>query len=374
MKAGKVLVNGFEVEISHTYNIEELQQQWLLIQKDQSLPFFLTWAWISCWIETYHPELIIVSAKYNNKTVAIGLFTCSIDNRHGFIKSRQLRLHQMGHTLLDQIWMEYNDFICTEEHKVQAVNACIQALQSNNHKWHELILSMMIESRARDVCKHIENAHILAVNPSYAVNMDVIKQKNKSYLATLKANTRYQIRRSIRLYQQYHGEIKFIFAKNNEQALELFHEAGKYHLLRWDNSGYNNQNFVRFHENLIKNTFNKENIALMKVSAGDTTIAILYFHLVNKNVFFYLQGLNYETDNKLKPGLVAHSLATQYFLEQGMSSYEYMGGYSQYKCQLASPREDLVSVCIQRPKLKFLLEQTGSKIKCRAKKHKLWKN
>lgn len=374
MESGKALINGFEVEISHHYNIKELQQQWLLIQEGKNLPFFLTWSWISCWIETYNPELITVSAKYNSKTVAIGLFTCSVDNRHGFIKSRQLRLHQMGHALLDQIWMEYNDFISTDEHKVQAVNACLQALQLHNNEWDEIVLSMMIDSRARDVRKQTNNSYIMNVSPSYAVNMNLIKQENKDYLAILKPNTRHQIRRSIRLYQQYHGKIKFIFAQDVEQALKLFHEAGKYHILRWDDSGYKNQKFIQFHENLIKNTFNKKNMAFMKVSAGDSMIAVLYFHLVNKNVFFYLQGINYETDKKLKPGLVAHSLATQYFLERGMNSYEYMGGYSQYKRQLASPREDLVSVCIQKPKLEFLIEKAGQRIKPLAKKYKPWKS
>lgn len=34
------MIDGFEVEISHGHNIEELQQQWLLIQEGQDVPFF----------------------------------------------------------------------------------------------------------------------------------------------------------------------------------------------------------------------------------------------------------------------------------------------------------------------------------------------
>ena len=47
-----------------------------------------------------------------------------------------------------------------------------------------------------------------------------------------------------------------------------------------------------------------KSIDLMEITSGDVTIAILYFHLVGKNVYFYLQGINYESDKKLKPGLV----------------------------------------------------------------------
>ena len=127
MVTGKRLIDSFEIEISHSYNIEELRQQWLLIQEGQDVPFFLTWSWISSWLETYNPDLTVISARYKDKIVAIGLFTCSTQIRHGFVKARQYRLHQMGDPLLDQIWMEYNDFICIDEYREAAVNACLKA-------------------------------------------------------------------------------------------------------------------------------------------------------------------------------------------------------------------------------------------------------
>ncbi len=101
----------------------------------------------------------------------------------------------------------------------------------------------------------------------------------------------------------------------------------------------------------------------MKVTSGESTIAILYFYLVGKDVYFYLQGINYESDQKLKPGLVAHALATQHYLDRGMHKYDYMGGYSQYKCQLSNPAEDLVTLCIQKPSGIFWLENICRKIK-----------
>jgi hypothetical protein len=269
----------------------------------------------------------------------------------------------MGDQLLDQIWMEYNDFVCDSEHRIPAVNACIQTLQQSDNEWDEIVLSMMTESRAADIRKEIDNSHILFSSPCYAVNLSAIKKNNKSYLSTLNSNTRYQIRRSMRLYEELYGKLSFELAQDTEQAMALFREAGRYHVLRWGDSGYKNPRFTQFHENLINNTFDQKMVALMKVTAGDTTIAVIYFHLSNKNVFFYLQGVCYETDQKLKPGLVAHAIASQYFLEQGMHLYDYMGGYSQYKCQLASHSVDLASVCIQKPQLKFSLEKVGQRIK-----------
>lgn len=363
MVTGRSLINGFEIEISHSYDIEELRQQWQRIQEGQSLPFFLTWSWISCWLVTYSPDLVIISARYENKVVAIGLFTRSTQIRHSFVRSQQYRLHQMGDTLLDQIWMEYNDFICIDQHRVPAVNACLLALQQSNEKWDEIILSMISTSRADNIQKAISGSQILLTNPCYAKNLDSIEGDNPQYLATLNANTRYQIGRSRRLYEQLHGEINYQLAQNVEEALALFHEAGKYHVLRWSDSGFNNKDFILFHENLIKNSIDNNAINLMKITSGDTTIAILYFHLVGRDVYFYLQGINYESNAKLKPGLVAHALATQYYLDKGMRKYDYMGGYSQYKCQLSNQAEDLVTLCIQKPLLLFSLESAARKIK-----------
>ena len=363
MVTGKRLIDGFEIEISRGYNLEELKQQWQLIQQGQCLPFFLTWSWISCWLETYNPDLVIVSAMHEDRVVAIGLFTCSTQVRHGFIRSQQYRLHQMGDTLLDQIWMEYNDFICVDKYRIPAVNACIQALQQTEDRWDEIILSMISTSRAEQIQKVIGGSHILLTNPCYSKDLEAIEGENPQYLATLNPNTRYQISRSIRLYEELHGEINYQLAQNVEEALALFHEAGKYHVLRWSDSGFNNKDFILFHENLIKNSIDNNAINLMKITSGDTTIAILYFHLVGRDVYFYLQGINYESNAKLKPGLVAHALATQYYLDKGMRKYDYMGGYSQYKCQLSNPAEDLVTLCIQKPLLKFGIENISRKFK-----------
>lgn len=304
----------------------------------------------------------MVEASFGGEVVAIGLFTRSIETRNGFIKSCQYRLHQVGDPLLDQIWIEYNDFICSDGHRIAAVNASLQALRKCSKDWDEIILSMVSSSRAEQIQSELNGCRIVLRNQSYAVNLAGI-EAGHDYLSTISANTRYQIRRSIRLYEASHGPVDFVTAKTTRQALEFFHLAGSLHRQRWFDSGYKNPSFIQFHEHLIQQSFEKKTVELIKVTSGGTIIAILYFHIVNKNVYFYLHGLRYGDDNKLKPGLVAHALATQYFLEQGMKKYDYMGGDAQYKSQLASQSEDLVLLRIQRTQLQFIIENLGRKIK-----------
>jgi CelD/BcsL family acetyltransferase involved in cellulose biosynthesis len=348
----------FLVEITDQVEIARLKQDWLSIEHQENLPFFLTWEWIECWLTSYQPKILLVQAVHEGSAVAIGLFTLSLEHRHKFIESRQLRLNQVGDPLQDQIWMEYNDFIANSKHRSIAINACLKSLFSLNN-WDEIVLSMMSQTRAREVLQNLPGAYRSMTNPCYRVDLRKLKQNKTPYLTSLSANTRHQIKRSIRLYEEQYGPIQMHHAGDVEQAIDLFHEAGIFHIHRWDDSGYNNPLFIRFHENLIRSSFDKGLVQLIKIKAGNTTIAILYFHIVKCNVYFYLHGLHYDGNSKLKPGLVAHALTTQHFMDKDMNLYDYMGGYSQYKVQLGERSIDLVSVIIQKPRVTFAFEHAA---------------
>ena len=343
-------------------DVAGIKAYWQTLSQNQILPYFMTWSWIAPWIETYHPQITLVTVRYNDQVVAIGILTRSVEKRHYFVKARQLRLHQMGDPLQDQIWMEYNDFLALPEHQESATNACLKALQQlDGHD--EIVISMARQHRAQAIKNNLDYVCIGTPRPCYALNLQTIRELDQPYLLTLKSNTRYQIRRSIRHYEKLHGELSIKIANNAPEALEYFREAGPLHIERWDDSGYHNPEFIRFHETLIESNLSSGSVVLMKILSGNVTIGIIYFHIVGKSVYFYLHGLLYESDAKLKPGLVAHALATQYFIDQGMDYYDYMGGYSQYKIQLAEHSEDLTTVVIQKPSFKFKLEELGSRIK-----------
>jgi len=62
-------------------------------------------------------------------------------------------------------------------------------------------------------------------------------------------------------------------------------------------------------------------------------------------VTFYQSGLRYEDDNRLKPGLIAHSLAIQHYLDGKASEYDFLAGERgrvQYKQSLGSCKRQLM--------------------------------
>jgi CelD/BcsL family acetyltransferase involved in cellulose biosynthesis len=364
MAVDRKKTDNYTINVSLEYDLNLLRKHWLNIQNNENQPFFLTWSWISTWLITYNPEFYVVTASIDNHPVAIGLFTKSIQKRKGFISSRQLRLHQMGESLKDQIWMEYNDFICLSGHRKSAVNACLASLD-NDDQWDEVVLSMMPAHRAEEVVAENEHATLGSYRPCYAVNLMAFQANQKHYIESLSSNTRYQIRRSLRIYNEKFGAVRLEAAATKQEAIDYFHSAAPFHISKWADSGYLNPEFMRFHENLINQSFDHGSIELLKISAGDKIIAIMYYQVESNNVYFYLHGLNYDDNKKLKPGLVGHTLATQYFVDKGMNKYDYMGGYSQYKEQLADISEELTTVVIQRPRSKFKVECVMKNLKQR---------
>jgi CelD/BcsL family acetyltransferase involved in cellulose biosynthesis len=356
-------IDGYQIKINSCCQYQTIKDNWTRLEDNNQSCYFLSWHWISTWIQTYSPNLIVVTASYGGELVAMGLLSESIAIRHKVIHSRQLRLHQTGKESEDQIWVEYNDFISDPEHKKQATNACLKALHSSRFEWDEIVISMIREERAKQISDSFTSATTDVAQPSYLTNLDALQLTKKPYLDSLSKNTRYQINRSVRLYENKYGPISIHLAENKKQAIAYFREAGKYHLMRWSDSGYKNPDFTHFHENLIDNVFSENEVHIFKLKTGNKVLGILYFHILNKTAFFYLQALQYENDNKFKPGLVAHSLITQYYADLGMSIYDYMGGESRYKDQMSSDISNLVTLNLRRPRLKLYIEDLARLIK-----------
>ena len=344
-----------------------LQNDWLMLESKSSNYFFLSWAWIGTWIKTYSPDIRVLRAYYNGEMVAIAAFVLNAQRRHCFLHSRTLHLHQTGNAEKDQIWIEYNGILAKRNHVEGVTAASIRYLIEIADTWDELIIGAITEDEAL-VLEQEGNLmrHNLWEAPCYGIDLKTIRSRNKDYLSTLSRNTRYQIKRSIRLYQQ-NGKIIIETADNLNTAIKYLKEIGPLHIDRWgtscDGSGFTNQNFTLFHENLIKNCWDSGIVDIFRIRVGNRVIAMFYNFIYKNRVYFYLSGLVSEMDSKLKPGLTGHSLCIQKYIDDGLDFYDFMGGSERYKKNLASKHQQLVKVTLQKRKLKFKLEMVGRKIK-----------
>jgi hypothetical protein len=171
MKSEVISILGYEIEIFNNFGTQELALLWQSIQsKTKSIPPFLSWEWISCWIKTYQPQCIWVVCYEFNKPVCTGLFTVSHVIRHKFINSKQLRLNQTGVSEEDQIWVEYNDFLCIQSHSEEAPIACLKAIDQLV-EWDEIVISMIKSERTALLTKAFPRSRISMRSDRFSVEL-----------------------------------------------------------------------------------------------------------------------------------------------------------------------------------------------------------
>jgi CelD/BcsL family acetyltransferase involved in cellulose biosynthesis len=341
----------------------QLEKQWLQLESSANNSIFTSWLWISTWLNFINKKTQLLKVTFQDIPVGLGFLTENIQIKNGF-RSRQLWLNRTGDTSLDQIWNEYNDILCQEgvEHSIRA--ALLEYFNDELTDFDELVVGVSNQNitqtpRPKRIMQHTSwstNSYVTLLKPEF--------DNLNNFLQTLSANTRRQIKRTINLYQEQ-SSIKITKAATIDQALAYFSAAGELHKKRWgqQTSGFGNSNFLRFHQQLINTQFESGVIDIIKIHNDEHTISYLYnFHYKGK-AYFYLSGINYQSDNRLKPGLLSHSLVISDYAAEGISAYDFMGGDGRYKKSLSNSSDTMVISNFRRKNLPFLLSHNLRRMK-----------
>jgi CelD/BcsL family acetyltransferase involved in cellulose biosynthesis len=160
-------------------------------------------------------------------------------------------------------------------------------------------------------------------------------------------------------------------AQDVRQALAWFDHLKGLHTVQWQARGqrgaFANPRWEHFHRTLIQTRFDRGEVQLLKVANAGEELGYIYSHLWRKRVYMQQTGFSMPVDNRRKPGYVAHTLAIQHNLENGMHLYDFMHGDARYKRTLSNRSQHLYWVVLQRHRLKFRLENllVGAYRRCR---------
>jgi len=357
----------YSATIDPLEDLVQLEKEWLDLEARSDCSFFLSWTWVSTWVAAFDPACLVLRVALDSKIVSMALLTKSQFSKWNRFTSSRLHIHQKGNPVCDQVWTEYNGFLAEKGHRAQAIAASMAYLISEFPGWDELVVGAMTKDEAELLERTSSlQRHDLWKSPAYGVDLTRIRNQKQVYLESLSSNTRYQIRRSLKLYNQM-GDISLSFAEDLETALSYLDRVAPLHLDRWgdglEQSGFANKSFVLFHQLLIKKGWQHKQIDFIKVSCGDQVLGFFYNFLYRGRIYFYLSGLDVATDPKLKPGLCGHALSIQYYLEQGYLYYDFMGGDDRYKRNLGEQHQELYQIALQRPRSKFKVEHVLRLIK-----------
>ena len=336
--------------------VPDLALLWRDLEARADTTFFLSWSWIGAWIAELGHCPPVLFGEAGGALLLLGLVVPQRRCEAGVIRVNGLRLHTTGERGKDCIAIEYNGFLVDRAWagriETEAVGWLLRRAIVGGRRRDELHVMGMLE---RDRANFVPPGYLVQEpyrKPSWRVDLDAVRASGRSYLDTLSANTRQQIRRSMRLYQEA-GPLSATRAVDVPTALCWLDALKELHQRQWqargEPGGFAFPFFEQFQRRLVADCIPRGEIELLRVTRGEQPIGYVYNLILRGHVGAFVTGFLYEDDKRLKPGLVCHTLAIERHLREGALVYDFLAGEHRYKSNLGAPGPDFVYLLIQRP-------------------------
>jgi len=342
-------------------NLKRIREIWENLEAGADTSYFLSWGWIENWIanlpDHVKPELVVFLEGDDPR---LGFFLGKANLvRKRLLKSRGWFVNATGIPAFDRIYIEYNGFLCKQPEAFRFMDI----VKSLPDAWDEFYIPGL-DMRSFPGKTALENIfpYKTIINDdllSPFVDLDMVRARDGDYLSLLSANTRSQIHRSYRLCEK-NAPIRLEVALDMRSAMDVYHELVSLHKDTWEkrnqDGAFSSDYLFEFHKQLIQSRFEYDEIQLLRIKSGEKTLGCLYNFVYKHRVYFYQSGMNYTLDKRLKPGLVAHAEAIGHNAAKGHKTYDFLGGGSRYKMSLATHHNRLIWVRLQKPLIKFRIE------------------
>lgn len=338
----------FHTEIRLVESIEGLASDWQSLEARSDPSFFNSWYWIGSWLDCLEQPITVLAVYRDRQIVGLACLTTKTVRWRHLLERRAAYINTTGAETQDVISIEYNDILADRRWADEIRRAAFRALRDafDIVVWRGAVASAQDRLQARRwLSRRLTEA------PSAWIDLKAIRASGQPYLNHLSANTRQQIKRSMRLYEA-RGGLRLERARAFDEALQFFHEAGQLHQERWTARGkpgaFAFPFYLEMHKRVIAAALPTGAVELVRVTAGGRPVGYLYNFVYRGRVAFYLGGMRYEDDNRLKPGLVTHSLCIQAHLAGTAEVYDFMAGENRYKMSLGQAGPDIAALIAER--------------------------
>ena len=319
------------VRVSGVADFAELGVRWRDLEQRATGSFFQSWTWTGCLAAERFPNPVLAEATENGRTVALALF-----NRTGRrVGPDRLSLGESGMPELDCPYIEQNGVLTVAGRTDELTRLCLREVASR----YDVVLPGVREATVAAVRRPAGLVSVSRSQASPFVDLAGLRQSGGDYLAGRGTNTRQQIRRSGRFYEQA-GPVVAQPAGSVAAAHALLDELSILHQAAWTGRGkpgsFAHPFFRRFHQQLIAVAIPRGEAVLLRVSSGGRPIGILYNFVHRGRMLAYQSGFAYRREEpRAKPGLTCHYEAIRMALAQGLDTYEFLAGDDRYKRSLA---------------------------------------
>lgn len=320
------------IDIAPVRSYPALGEAWRAFEAEvPHLSFFQSWTWIGCLAEERYSDPIVVRADAGGRLLGMALF-----NRH----RDRLCLTETGAPALDAPFIEHNAPLLAAGAEPEVLPALLRAAQQVPG------IRRVVLSGVPPAVAAAAGGILVGSRERQApfVDLKAIRAAGGDWLATLSANTRYQLRRSARRYAE-RGPVSASRAVTEDEALSWLDSLVALHVRTWNARGlpgaFATPYLMRFHQALVARSIPRQELELLRVSAGSDVIGYLYNFSLRGCSYAYQSGFD-AAGSQEKPGLTCHALAVERALRTGQNAYDFLAGAARYKLSLAKTSTPLV--------------------------------
>jgi CelD/BcsL family acetyltransferase involved in cellulose biosynthesis len=356
-------VTRFLVTLEDCYDPAALEDEWRTLEASCEASFFQSWNWVGSMLgsvpESRRPRILRV--QRDGRTRALALLGRSLQKRHGFVRSRCLHLNETGAPEFDVVTVEHNGLLVQRDEEAESIDAVLGALRGQ--AWDELHLGGLVTARREPweaaARRQGWRLHDHWAKPFHWIDLDPLRSEKRDYLDLLGGNTRYQLRRAMKVAESQ-GPLRADLASHPDEALEWLDALASLHQDHWTARGQPGAfatPFQRaFHAQLIRRAWPTRGVEIVRVSAGPAVLGYLYNFQRGGAVLQYQSGHVASEDAKAKPGLVCHVVAVRDALARGHRTYDLLMGGSHYKRTLTELEAPMYWSVVQRRRLSLAVE------------------
>jgi CelD/BcsL family acetyltransferase involved in cellulose biosynthesis len=313
-----------------------------LLNASQANTIFLTWEWMTTWLDTVYPDAhicIIMVRDSKGQLVAVAPFYFSELRLLGTIKYKCLRV--IGDC---QSGAEYGDVIVRTGFEKSAMSVVSQALMDNKKQWDCIFFTNVpgwtdASQRITNMCSQQK---FIIHERTIKFSMSSIPETHDAFLKSLSRNRRKQIKEKTHQLEKRH-DVEFVSCAPPEELPELLSHLFELHRKRWESVGQKGS-FVRrppmqrFYEQFAPVALREGWLRLYALRLDGVVKAIQYGYAYNQAFHQLQEGF----DPKILKGLgnVLRNQVFQACIKEGLQEYDNLGGFTEHKRRWgAVPRE-----------------------------------
>jgi len=306
-------------------SFDALGREWQTLEAVGEPSYFQSWTWVGCRAEERFPDPFLLRVEDGGRLIGLAL----LNRRRG-----RLYLSESGEVEQDRIFVEHNAPLAAAGREYDVAAMLSQAA------WR-------LPGTRRLVVSGVAPAMLRAIGDTVIrqqcreapyVDLQAIRTAGQTCIASLSANTRQQIRRSMRHYAAG-GDLAIDRAETEEQARAWFGELVGLHGRSWRRRGQPGAftpTLMRFHQDLLGRAMARGELDLMRITGGTGVVGYLYNFRFRGRISAYQSGFDDADPGPAgKPGLTCHLMAMERALAAGDRVYDLLAGDHRYKRSLA---------------------------------------